>query len=339
MPTAENAILYFEAGQTPTGMTLLTDQGDLTEFKSAVTLWSNRSGYEPSVKPNGLATGGTVSVAASASNDVVDVAALTCYLAGVLTAVGASTDLAIARPVLAYQKQSITVTALGALAVVEGTEHASAFSLTRGAAGGPPWIDNDAIEIAQIWYTSATPAVVLASEIKQVRGVTQEHYSYPTWQVQYVDVENGVLGYAGVTFDSALDGIHSEDAGTTVAGKLVYASYNEPTFAEIVDAFDFVPPVNAHTVASTQVYGRTKGSKSSSLNQGSFSAELQDGVSDGFMQFDDEELWFKFKPDRLKTPYILCQGKLGIGQTFPAGSNIQAACTISADVALDRVYS
>lgn len=339
MSTAENAILYFEAGQNPVAMTELTDQGDLTEFRSAANLWSNKSGLSPDVKPNGLATGGTISPAVSGSDDVIDVAALKCYLAGVLTTVGAGTDVSVARPSVSnYQKFSVTITAAGAIAVVEGTE-GSSFSDTRGAAGGPPWIDNDAIEIGQVWYDSQSSNPVLSSEIYQVRGISQEHWSYPTWNVEYSSVENGVLGYAGVVFNSALDGIHSEDSGTTIAGKLVYASYNTPVFAEIVDSYDFRPPANAHSVGSVQVYGRTKGSVSSTINAGSFSALLTDGVSDPILQYVDDTLWFKFYPDRLNTPYILAQGKLGAGQQFPAGSEILADFTIGAQVVGDRVFS
>jgi len=339
MPSAETAILYYEAGQDPVAMGALTDQGDRTDFKSTDNLFSNRSGYEPDVKPNGLATGGVITPAVSGSNDVVDISACEVYIAGVLTSVGASTDESITRPsVNDYQKFSITVTALGAFAVVEGTEGTS-FSTTRGAAGGPPWIDNDAIEIGQVWWNSQTPAAVTTDEIKQVPGVSMERWDFPVWQIEYIDVENGILGYAGVKFNSALAGIHSEDAGTTVAGKLVYASYNTPVFAEIVDAYDFVPPANAHAVNTTQVYGRTKGSKSSTLGQGSFSVELNDGVSDGLLKFVDDNIWFKFYPDRLKSPYMLTQGSLGVSGNFPAGANINAACTISAEAVGERVYS
>jgi len=49
-------------------------------------------------------------------------------------------------------------------------------------------------------------------------------------------------------------------------------------------------------------------------------------------------LWFKFFPDRYASPYILCQGKLGISRTFPAGDSLQAACTISASEAASEVY-
>jgi len=332
MPNAENAKLMYEAGQTPVAMTALTDQGDFKTFKSTATLWSARSGYVPSVLPNGVATGGLVSVAASGSNDVIDIAALTCYLAGTLTSVSASTDEAISRPAANdYQKFSITVTSGGAIAVVDGTEGTS-FSDTRDAAGGPPLIPTTSIEIAQVWLSSQSSAPITASEIKQTPGVYREMYNYPTWDVVYGTVSNGVLGYAGVTFHSALAAIH-----TGSVGKGVYASYYTPDFAELVDAYDFVPPNNSHSISSKQVYGRTKGAKSSSLNQGSFSFDMQDGISDNILQYVDSNLWFKFYQNRLNSPYILSQGYLGIQQSFPAGDSITAACTVSAETAALRV--
>src|SRR5512139_3103371 len=98
MSTAENAKIQYESGQDIVTFVALTDQGDHIDFRSADALWSKRSGYEPDVKPNGVATGGVVSVAVSGGNNVVDLAALTCYLAGVLTSVGADADVAITRP-------------------------------------------------------------------------------------------------------------------------------------------------------------------------------------------------------------------------------------------------
>ncbi|GAG46495.1 unnamed protein product, partial [marine sediment metagenome] len=82
MPTATNALIYYEAGQSPVTMVELDDSGDHTIYNSADALWSNRSDYEPDVKPNGLATGGKVTP--DTVNNQVDVAALTCYLAGIL---------------------------------------------------------------------------------------------------------------------------------------------------------------------------------------------------------------------------------------------------------------
>jgi len=146
---AENAKIIYESGQDLVPFVQLTDQGDHKDFRSADPLWSNKAGYVPDVKPNGLATGGVAGVAASGSNDVVDVAALTCYLAGVLTPVNAAADTAIGRPTASHVKYSITITDAGAIAAVKGAENTS-FSTTRGANGGPPLILPTSIEIAQV---------------------------------------------------------------------------------------------------------------------------------------------------------------------------------------------
>lgn len=338
---AENAKIQYESGQDLVSFVALTDQGDHKDFRSADALWSKRSGYVPDVKPNGVATGGTVSVAASGSNDVVDVASLTCYLAGVLTSVGADADVSVTRPtggspLNSHNKSSITVNNAGAIAVVKGTD-GTAFSTTRGAAGGPPYIPLDSIEIAQVWLSSATPAAITADEIKQVVGTQRERYDFPTWEVKTANVENGVIGNAGILFAAALPLIHS--AASPIAGvpKAVYAQYYEPAFTDVPIASDFVPPETTHSTSSKQVYGQTIGSSSSSLNQGSFTAFLTDGISDGLLSVKNDTLWFKFFQNKLNsTPYILCQGKLGISRTFPAGDQIQAACTISAETsALD----
>ncbi len=338
MPTAENAILYYESGQTPVGFTALTNAaGDYLDYKSAVNFWSNRSGRTPSVRPDGVKSGLAISPAASGSNNVVDIAAGKVYLAGVETTINAVTDQTIARPTVSnYQKDSITITSAGAVAVVAGAE-GSSFSDSRGAAGGPPWIDNDAHEIGQVWMDSQTAAPITSDEIYQTTGTHRERFDYPVWTTEFSDIVDGVVGFAGVLFQSALQQIHSEDAGTTIAGKRVYASYYTPAFAEVVDAFDFIPPADSHSVNSTQVYGRTKAALSSSLNQGSFSVQLSDGITDGLMSFVNDNLWFKFFPNRNNSGYIMTQGKLGVVNNFPAGENINANCTITAEVAADRV--
>jgi len=219
---------------------------------------------------------------------------------------------------------------------VEGAEH-TAHSTTRGANGGPPWIPTGSVEIAQIHYSDTDSAAVAATEIKQIVNTSREIYTFPTWNIVYGEVENGVLGYAGIDLTSAANASHSDDAGTTVVAKAVYAQYYEPEWAEVPDAYDFKPPGNTHTVNSKQVYGRTKGSKSSSLNAGSFSFEMADGTSDGILQFVDNMLWFRFYQDRLKTPYILCQGYLGVDASFPADANVNASCVIAAESEAIRV--
>jgi len=332
--------LDYEAGQTAVAYTALSDAGDNKTFNSAAELWSNRSGYTPSVRPNGVLTGLAVSVAASGTNDMVDVAGGTVWLAGVETTISADTDVEITRAVTAdtHMINSITVTAAGAIAVVTGTD-GSAFSTTRGAEGGPPWIDNDAIEIAQIKTTSFTSAAITASEIVQVPGSSREMAMFPVWEEERIRVTAGVQGYAGVTFASELQAIHSEDAGTTEATKLVYASYYTPSFAQIPKASDFVRPANSYSVSSTEYYGGAMGTRSQSIGQGSFTAYTST-LNEGFMQFEGEELWFKFRNDRLlTTPAVYAQGVLGIAETFPADGTVEVAATISAQNQGERVLS
>ena len=316
MSTAENAKLQYEAGQNAVAMSALTNSGDETTFTSAASLWSGKSGYAPVVRPNGLLTGGTISV--HATNDKVTVAALTCNLQGVVTSVAAG-EATITRPASDKAKVcSITINAAGSIAVVAGTDGAgTTFSETRAATGGPPLIPVDSIEIAQVRVTTSAAGAVAASEIYQVVGLHTERADFPLWDVNY--------GSGSVTFLGALPEIH-----TGVVPKKVYASYASPIFADVALASDFIPPENTHSVSSTQVYGTTLGATASTLGQGSFTAYLTNGVSDALVALKDQTLWFKFFPDRYASPYLLCQGKLGVSRTFPAGDSIQAACTISA---------
>lgn len=325
MATAENAKLQYEAGQNVVAMAALTDAGDGLNYAGAAALWSRRAGYAPVVRPNGLLTGGAAS--GTATNNQVACAALTCNLQGVVTAVGAG-NTTITRPATAVSKvNSLTVNAAGALAMVAGTDGASvAFSEVRGAAGGPPLIPVDSVEIAQIRVTSNSAAPIAAAEIFQVVGLHQERADFPPYDVNYREGK--------VTFLAANPAIH-----TGPVAKKVFASYATPIFADVSLASEFVPPETSHSVSSTQIYGGTMGSSSSSLGQGSFTAYLNNGVTDGIVALKNQILWFKFFPDRYASPYILAQGKLGIARTFPAANSVQAACTISAEQVASEVAS
>lgn len=323
MPTAENAKLQYEAGQSSAAMAALTNSGDETTFTSAASLWSGRSGYAPTVRPNGVLTG--FAVTTHASNNTVTVAAGTLNLNGVVTSVGAGTGV-ITRPASAVAKVcSVTINSSGSIAVVAGTDGSDGnFSETRAAAGGPPLIPVDSVELAQVRVTSDTAAVVGSAEIFQVVGLHLERADFPLYDINYGD--------GSITFLAALPEIH-----TGPTPKKTFASYASPIFADVALASDFVPPETSHSVSSTQVYGTTLGSTSSTLGQGSFTAYLQDGVADALVTLKNETLWFKFYPDRYKSPYLLTQGKLGISRTFPAGDAMQASCTISASEAATEV--
>lgn len=332
--------LDYEAGQTAVAMAALTDSGDNKTFNSAAELWSNRAGFTPVVRPNGVLTGLVVSPAASGTDDMIDISGGTCWLAGAEEEITADTDVEITRAVSTdtHIICSVTVTAAGAIAVVAGTDHTE-FSTTRGASGGPPWIDNDAIEIAQVKLSSLTPAAITASEIIQVPGSSRETALFPVWEQERIRVSNGALGYAGVTFASDLAAIHSEDTGTTVATKLVFASYYTPTFAQVPKASDFVRPSNSYSVSSTEYYGGAMGNRSTSIGQGSF-VGYTESLTEGFLVFEGEDLWFRFRNDRLVTlPAVYCQGVLGIAETFNTDGSIEVAATISAQSQGERILA
>ncbi|MCK7542971.1 hypothetical protein MLC59_02145 [Marinobacter bryozoorum] len=318
MANAENAKIQYEGGQNVSAMDALIDSGDATTFESGAELWSRRSGFEPVIRPDGLITGGAITPASAGSSNTVDVAALTAYIGGEEVAASAETGLTCARAAVdTHIVYSIVVSSAGAITAEAGSEGTS-FSETRGSAGGPPLIPADSIELGQVRLGNATAAPVKASEIFTVVGVHQERYDVPTWRIDYRD--------GSVVFDAALPAIHTGDEP-----KGVYASYAEPIFTDVPRGSDYVPVETSHSVSSTQVYGATIASTSSSLGQGSFTAYLNDGVSDPLVKLKNEFLWFRFYPNRFQSNYRLDQGKLGIARTFPAGDQIQASCTVSAE--------
>lgn len=326
MSNAENAKIEYEGGQNQAAMAALSDSGDAKTFESGASLWSRRSGYAPVIRPDGLITGGDVVVAVSGTNNMVDITAATAFVAGTEVTAAAKVDLTIARPSTSdYVIYSITLDSAGVYAALKGTE-GSSFSETRGAAGGPPLIAVNKIEVGQVRLSSQTAAAIAASEIFQVVNLHKERYDNPIYTPDY---RNG-----DVTFNAALPSIHT---GNVPKG--VYASYASPIFAEVPKGSDFQPSETSHSVSSTQIYGTTLGSTSSSLNQATFTAYLEDGVSDPLVKLKNETLWFRFYPDKFKTAYILEQGKFGISRTFPAGDEIQASCTISPESAGVEVAS
>ena len=327
MATLTNAGIFYESAQSQQAFAAMADAGDQTVFALAAKPWSNAAGYEYVVVPYGLATGGAVTPAVSGTNDRVDVAALTAYMAAAsgassttgLLSVGADTDVACTRGAggsTAYLINSITVNSSGAIAVVAGTG-STAFSETRGAAGGPPLIPDGSIEIAQVRFTSETAAAVTAGEISQVVGISQERYDYPVFSVDPIRGQ--------ITFADALPASH-----TGAIPKRVYARVATPIFAEISRAKDWVPAETSNTTQSEQYYDGNVGSFTSSLAQATFTVSLNDGVTDALMAKRGTELLFKFMPNKDKPAYQVTQGVFGVARTFGVGAHPQAACTVSA---------
>lgn len=316
MASAKDAKLQYEAGQTAYAMAALTDTGDGMTFSGAAAPWSRRSGYAPDVRPDGLISGAVIT---PAGNNLVSVAIGSAYIGGQLVTVAANAALAVASATATdtHIIYSIQVGTDGVVSAEAGTPH-TAFG-ARNADGGAPYVLADHIELGQVRVTGNGAVAITAAMISQVPGSTQERFDTPLM----LEVDH----YRGrVTFASAFEGIHA-----TGAKKKVWASYSTPAFAEVLKASDFVPPEVSYSVSSEQYYGGNEGSVSSSLGQGSFTARLNDGVSDPVVALKGETLWFRFYADRARSSHIMCQGTLGIARTFPAGGSIQASCTISAE--------
>lgn len=332
MPTSENAKIMIEGGQSLVDYEALTDSGDHTVLNPSTSIMSGKEGFTPDVRPNGIVTGLDIGqVAASGSNDVVDTRAFTAYSIGVSHSVSASTDQAITRPAGDVAKVlSITMTSAGAIAEVAGTDGATTtFSETRGAAGGPPLIPVDSVELFQVRLTTTAAAPITADEIYQNIGTHTERSGYPSYSVNNIgegtNTTNPDKVNAFVEMADALPLIH-----TGPIAKKVYAQHYTPSFIE-QKGYDFSPVENSHSVGSTQYYGGTVGSSSSTIGQGSFTALLQDGTTDYLVANKDKTLTVKVYQDENKTPYILTQGKVGLGRTFPVADQAQAAVTISAE--------
>ena len=349
MSALVNQEISYESAQVPVAFATLTGDSTLKIYTAASKPWSGviiTTGVEPYVvAPYGLITGGEITPGASAGN--VAVATATVMMPGATGAdatTGIGTVLADAALVVTlntvigtpFRIDSITVDENLDIVLVSGTAHASAFTETRGVAGGPPSIPLASVEIGQVRrnYAHATDQrAVTAAEIFAVPGTHQERYDFPVWQTDPIRGQ--------VTFADALPLIHGATAGATpTAAKLIYARYATPLYAPIARVRDFVPGETSNSTSSEAYYDNvTIGSVSSSLGQATFTASLGDGVTDALLAKVGQNLLFRFRPDKNRTPYIVTQGVLGVARTFGVGAAASGAFTISPSQASVNVAS
>jgi len=316
--------IRYESGQTAYPFEALTNSGDHTKFTATFAPISAVAGYEPTIAPYGLMTGGAITP--TATNNQVAIAALTASMAGVAGAdqcgcisVSAG-NLTITRAATNVSKvNSLTVNSSGALAAVAGVDGATvSFVETRGAAGGPPYIPDGSIEIGQVRTTTSAAAVVTTAQIYTVLGLHVERSDYPVYSLNYATGD--------VTFAAALDRIHTGDIT-----KRVYLKGSTPLFAPISNTADWAPAESTYSISSTATYDGPVGSASSSLGQASFTMLMRDGITDGVLAMIGKEIWVEFRPDRDKSvPKQLTQGIFGASRTFPAGGGSSSAdCTVT----------
>lgn len=314
--STDNALLEFEGGQNAFPMTQLDDSGDAQLFESGEELWSQAAGFAPVVRADGVITGGACSPASG--NDAVAVAAFTAFVGGEELAVASQASVSVTRASSdTHMINSIVCNGAGEVSSVPGSS-GTAFTEVRGEAGGPPLIPVGSIEIGQVRLSSTTAGNVLEGEIFQLVNRHQESAVFP---IATIDFVNGA-----VQFSSALPKIHT---GNVPKG--VYASFATPEFIEAFDAYDWVPSEVAYSSSSKQTYSRVKNTRSQSLNNASFSVDLNDGISDTIASVQGQNLYFRFYPDKTQPQHFIEQGVLSIARTYPAGGDIVASCTINVD--------
>jgi hypothetical protein len=330
MGTAKNSKILIELGQTLTDFTLMSDSGDSQVFfLSGVDVLSKKSGFEPDIRPNGISSGRNL-LSVGTTNDTCRVAAFTAYSKGAEQTPSATAVTSVRATTGGYAKIiSVTMGTDGSIDKVAGTEGAT-FSETRNAAGGPPYIPVDDVEVGQIRITGSTAAALTADELHQVVGTSTERFDYPAWTPNTIgdgeQAETVKQKNAYVKMDAALPGAH-----TGGAAKRIYTKYYEPVYSELTRTLDFAAAEESHTVTSQEYYRGTIGSVSATLGQGAFTALLNDGITDAVIGEKNQIITVKYFPDENKSPFALTQGKIGLERTYPFDNQIQADITISAE--------
>ncbi len=326
-------IVRYESGQTAYAFEEMSDSGDNTTFEASFAPLSQATGHAATVAPYGLKTGGAITP--GSSNDEVDVAALTVVAPGMTGAdadgvVSVSADtVSITRGLTSdtHNITSITVDSSGAIAAVSGTD-STAFSETRGAAGGPPLIPVGSVEIGQVRTTSVTAAIVATGEIFQSPGLHLEQFDYPPYTVDYVTGE--------ITFNEALPLIH-----TGGVPKKVYIKGSTPLFSPVGYAADWTPAQASKSPSSESTYDGPVNTFSDSLGQASFTAKVDNPISAALEQLTSENLWFEYRHDRdASIPKQITQGYLSSSWSSQAGGGkVNVSYTISASVATRNVIA
>lgn len=233
LPSGSSFLLKVEDGFTAKPFEAIADDGGHQTFSCTGTRFSlcekdeNGVDRRPVVAPDGVMNGCFVSPAVSGQANAIDLSAGTLLIGGAMININPAVNVALTRPASGLCRAvSITLTNSGALAMVAGTDGA-AFSATRGAAGGPPWVPVGSIELAIVGL-AATAAPLADGDI----AFAPEYSHAP---------EYTLLPYtASVRFAAPLAAIH-----TGAMPRTVWVKWSEPAMATM-DAILFRPPVAQH---------------------------------------------------------------------------------------------
>lgn len=322
---AEDAILQAEHGFVFYDFEKGSDDGDHIKYKYTHTtkLFSFLKNQAPIVRPDGVRTGLKVKPAVSLVNNDVDVEAGTAFVAGVDLIISAQTNIACTRTPAggAFQITSIIVDSAGTVTALAGTE-GSAFSTTRGAAGGPPYITVDKIELAQVKLTSNTDAVIAASEIDQN---VMERYDIPSYNIVPHDTD---LAQSIVKMLTALDLRH-----TANVTKSIWVKHYEPVMNAIPGVSNWKPPEVTGKVQRNITYDGVTAVARSDIGDGSFEVELKGEAGEIMNQLIGGTRWLRFYPDKFKSDNHICCGFLHYDRDNPPDNMIKAKVSVLGIVA------
>lgn len=328
MATGKNSKVSIETGQTLNDYAVMTDSGDSQIFTmSGGDLWSGKSGFAPIVRPNGITSGRNL-LSAGTTNDTVRVAAHSAFSKGTEQEPTA-TSITVPRPTSGgyYKTISVIMASDGSIDKASGAENSSQ-SEVRNAAGGPPYIPVNDVELGQVRVSSSTSAAITAAELFQVPNQHSEFYDQPNWDENNIgDGESAAVAAqknAYIKFSSVLPSIH-----TGGVAKKIFLKYYEPIFAEVSKVLDFKAIEISHSVTSQEYYRGSIASVSETVGQGGFTALLNDALTDAIIGEKNQTITVKHWPDENKNPFSLSQGRIGLDRSWPVAGQNQAEITIS----------
>lgn len=321
--------LQMEAGGTLYTYEAMTKQSNTQHYEITTgRLFSNAedvNGVDQryTIAIDGLKSGCKIKPAVSLTNDKIDVEAGVVVIAGVEVTVAADTDITITRGGSACIKYSIMVDSSGVVSAEAGTTYTS-LSTVRDADGGPPLVTVGKVEIGQVWYTSLTPAVVAATEIKIVPEQHRELTYYPGWFYIPPVTDDDQKIELGV----ALMINH-----TGPLSRVVYAEYYNPVFVKMDDVSEVKPPRKTYTPTEENTYDAARKVSNESLGDGSFKILMDERTNSLIKQAEGDVRWFKWYGDKTKDDYVLFQGRVQIVDEYPVKGIMQATITIVTEVA------
>lgn len=323
--SAKQCLIKYEASTTEVKEALTSDDGLI--YTSSARVWSINDGKEITIIPDGVSSGLNMTSPHTDENKVA-VEKFSLNLGGEELTVDAQ-DVEITRASTGSHVKNILVVGsdknITAIKGTEGTE----FSAERGAAGGPPEVPTDKIQIAEVALSSQDSAVISKDEIRQsTSNNTQERADVPVYQSPNT-TGDGTLASSSATVDAYVEFIQeipAIHAGAT--RKAVWAEYQEPVFAEVEESSDWEPAEESYSGSSKGIYRKALSSESSSLGDAQFTIYLDDAVNNPLRKLRGQRLTFMVFPSKYEEAHMITQGRVGFDTAYPAEDVMSATVKI-----------